>query len=159
MPAADVFEHLTLPGMGGVGGDAHAALSLGGLLLSTRNGMASLQAEGAGGAVLFGMTGEEVEKTWREGYRAIHYLRTDPALRMAVSRLSRRIYGAEFPQLYDYLTQSGGRVADPYFCLADLASYVAATEETASLLADAGERAKRMLSAVGGLSEWMRGYA
>ena len=159
LPAADVFEHLTLPGMGGVGTDAHAALSLGGILLSTRNGMASLQAEGAGGAVLFGMTGEEVEKTWREGYRAIHYLRTDPALRMAVSRLSRRIYGAEFPQLYDYLTQSGGRVADPYFCLADLASYVAATEETASLLADAGERAKRMLSAVGGLSEWMRGYA
>jgi glucan phosphorylase len=159
LPAADVFEHLTLPGMGGVGTDAYAALSLGGLLLSTKNGMASLHAKEAGGVVLFGMTGEEADKSWREGYRAIRCLRSDPALRAAVSRLSRRIYGAEFPLLYDYLTQSGGRIADPYFCLADLASYVAATEEMTSLLADAGERAKRMLSAVGGLSEWMRGYA
>ena len=158
LPAADVFEHLTLPGMGELGTDACGALSCGGFLLSTRGKKACRLAKAAGGVTLFGMSEEALDTSWREGYRALHHIRTDPTLRAVTSQLGHRIHGEEFSLLSDHLTRLGGRVADPYFCLADMASYLSATDAVACLLSKEKGRSEMLLS-VSGLAEWMQGYA
>ena len=71
---------------------------------------------------LFGLTADEVEKVWREGYRSNVYYTQSETLKEIINSLNRGFNGVSFSDFSNYLLFDGG-IPDPYMCFADFNSY------------------------------------
>jgi len=127
---ADLSEQISTAGKEASGtGNMKLALN-GALTIGTLDGanVEIREAVGAEHFFLFGLTVEEVERTWRDGYRPGELYEADPELREAVDALvsgefTRGDRGLLRPLVHGLLTN------DPFFVLADYRAYVDAQGE------------------------------
>ena len=135
-PAADLSEQISLAGKE-ASGTGNMKMSLNGALtIGTLDG-ANVEIRDAVGAERFfdfGMTVEEVAAIAAEGYRPRSYYESDDRLREALDAISGgRFSGGDgrYRPIVDVLLGS-----DPYFVLADYASYVARQDDVSRLYRD-----------------------
>ena len=96
----------------------------GALTIGTLDGANVEMQEAAGkeNMFIFGLTAQEVEKLWFEGYRSASFYNGNERLTRIVNRLTVGFDGESFADIANYLLGGHG-VADPYMCLADFESY------------------------------------
>ena len=151
LPAVEIGEQVSSAGSGSLASFGREILALGGVLLGSRTEECERLACAAEGAVTtFGRTMEEADLCWREGYVSGAYLKSQPDLAAVLARLGGKINGERFSLLYDYLTLGGARVADPYLCLAEFASYVSAATVLEGEYTDRALWGEKMIRAIAG---------
>ena len=94
------------------------------------------EAVGKENIFIFGLTADEVEKLWLEGYRSANFYTTNERLARIVNFLSTGFAGESFADIASYLLGGQGGVADPYMCLADFESYRLTHEKMINLYQD-----------------------
>ena len=78
---------------------------------------------------IFGLKTEEVEDAWRKGYNSSTIYTHNNEIKRVVDRLRVGFDGESFSDIADYLIAGSYNVADPYMCLLDFDSYVAASKK------------------------------
>ena len=131
MPAAEVSEQISLAGKEASGTGNMKLMINGALTLGTLDGANVEMSEKVGrdNIYIFGMTADQVERKWREGYDAYSFYQNNDRLRGAVDRIKNGINGEDFSYLYRYLLIGDHGIADPYMCLADFGDYCRARED------------------------------
>jgi glycogen phosphorylase len=129
-PAADLSEQISTAGKEASGtGNMKFALN-GALTIGTLDGAnVEIRDEvGAENFFLFGLTAEEVYAMRAKGYKPMDYYNSNSELKLAIDRISSGFFshgdGEIFRPLVDLLLNH-----DPYFVLADYASYIACQEQ------------------------------
>jgi starch phosphorylase len=138
-PSADLSEQISTAGKEASGtGNMKFAMN-GALTIGTLDG-ANIEIReevGAGNFFLFGLTAEQVEQTWREGYQPGARLEAQPELREALDMIANGGFSGGdrevFRPLVDNLAQH-----DPFLVLADFADYVACQDRVDAAWQDAG---------------------
>ncbi len=133
MPAADVSEQLSTAGKEASGTGNMKFMMNGAVTIGTMDGanVEIYKAVGEDNIYIFGMTAEEVEAAYRAPSRASHIFETNAEIRRAMTQLiDGTLCPAEpglFRDLYHTLLfGDNGQMADAYFVLSDLPSYVRA---------------------------------
>ncbi len=124
IPSAEVSEQISLAGKEASGTGCMKLMLNGALTIGTLDGanVEMQQATGPENMFIFGLTAEDVERLWLEGYRSTNYYTSNERLARIVNRLSYGFAGESFNDIANYLLGGHG-VADPYMCLADFESY------------------------------------
>ena len=71
---------------------------------------------------IFGLTSDEVDDIWLNGYNSVEFYNHNERLQRIVNALKQGFAGESFAEIANYLI-SGPGVPDPYLCLADFESY------------------------------------
>ncbi len=136
-PAADVSEQISTAGKEASGtGNMKFALN-GALTIGTLDG-ANIEIRDAVGHenfFLFGLNAEQVQQRRWMGYRPREIYESDPLLKEVVDLIASGLFCPEEPGLFQPLLDSLLN-EDPYFCLADFASYARTQEEVARAYLD-----------------------
>lgn len=147
IPAADVSEQISTAGKEASGtGNMKMALN-GALTIGTMDGAnVEIREEvGDDNIYIFGLDVDEVESLRLQGYNPFDYYHDDPLLKSSLDLL----IGEEFTPgepgklraIFDSVLDGG----DPYFCLADFASYVQAHEEIDGQYSDSAGWARKAI--------------
>jgi starch phosphorylase len=143
-PAAELSEQISTAGKEASGtGNMKFAMN-GALTIGTLDGAnVEIREEvGAQNFFLFGLTADEVQATWRDGYDPMARYRADDELRAVIDLIAEGHFArgdrALFKPIIDSLLNG-----DPYRLLADFPSYVKAQREVSAAYADT-ERWTRM---------------
>ena len=144
IPSAEISEQISLAGKEASGTGCMKLMINGALTIGTLDGanVEMLAKAGAENMFIFGLTAEEVDALWLEGYRSTNYYTANERLARVVNYLTYGFAGESFADIAAYLLGGQG-VADPYMCLADFESYRATHEEMIRAYADK-ERWNRM---------------
>ena len=137
MPAAEVSEQISLAGTEASGtGNMKFALN-GAMTVGTLDGanVEIRERVGAENFFLFGMTVDEVEKKYAEGYNPASYYEADPRLKHAIDMVADGTFSngdrnAYSPLVADWLTK------DWFMTLADFSAYMDIQSEIEALYAD-----------------------
>ncbi len=124
-PAADLSEQISTAGKEASGtGNMKFALN-GALTIGTLDGAnVEIQEEvGPENFFLFGLTAEEVYEKRAKGYNPQDYYHTQPELKLALDRISSGFFSHGNPEVFKSLVDLL-LYQDPYFVLADYASYI-----------------------------------
>ncbi|MBQ5771999.1 MAG: glycogen/starch/alpha-glucan phosphorylase [Clostridia bacterium] len=137
IPSAEISEQISLAGKEASGTGCMKLMINGALTIGTLDGanVEMLAAAGEDNMFIFGLTAEEVDALWLEGYRSTNYYTTNERLARIVNYLTFGFAGESFADIAAYLLGGHG-VADPYMCLADFESYRATHEEMIRAYAD-----------------------
>ena len=131
-PAADVSEQISTAGKEASGtGNMKFALN-GALTIGTLDG-ANIEIRDAVGHenfFLFGLDAQQVQLRRSTGYRPREIYEADPLLKQALDLIASGFFSPEDPHLFQPLIDSLLN-DDPYFCLADFASYAHMQEQAA----------------------------
>ncbi len=124
IPSADISEQISLAGKEASGTGNMKLMINGALTIGTLDGANVEMHESVGddNFFLFGLTADEVEKVWREGYRSNVYYTQSETLKEIINSLNRGFNGVSFSDFSNYLLFDGG-IPDPYMCFADFNSY------------------------------------
>jgi len=136
-PAADVSEQISTAGKEASGtGNMKFALN-GALTIGTLDGanIEIREAVGKENFFLFGLTADEVLARQKAGYRPRQIYQSDEVLREALDLISSGFFSPEDPDQFKPLVASLLN-EDPYFCLADFASYAQSHREIALAYSD-----------------------
>ncbi len=125
MPATDVTEQISLAGREASGTGNMKAVMNGALMLHTHDGANIEIAEKCGdkNSFEFGLTPEQVEVEWQNGYDANKYYRNSPAIQTVIAMLKEGFNGESFADIASYLLGHASS-RDIYMCLADFDSYL-----------------------------------
>jgi len=128
-PAADLSEQISTAGKEASGTGNMKFSMNGALTIGTLDGAnVEIREEvGAENFFLFGLTAEEVEQTWREGWHPGDTIAGNDSLRMAIEQLEGGFFSRGDRDLFLPLTRSL-RERDDYLLCADYPSYIAAQE-------------------------------
>lgn len=128
IPAADISEQISVAGKEASGTGNMKLMMNGAVTLGTLDGanVEIMEAVGRENMFLFGMTTEEVEARWREGYRPTDYLTRSPKLRAAFEMLTNGTLGTSFQDIAASLLSNRFGAADAYMTFADFDSYAEA---------------------------------
>ena len=136
MPAADLSEQLSTAGKEASGTGNMKFMMNGAVTLGTLDGanVEILDAVGKENIYIFGMTAEQVEAAYTLPSRASSIYETNAEVRRALTQLIDGTLCPEQPGLFRDIYHSllfgdNGNIADPYFVLSDIASYVKAQEQ------------------------------
>jgi glycogen phosphorylase len=124
-PAADLSEQISTAGKEASGtGNMKFALN-GALTIGTLDGAnVEIQEEvGPENFFLFGLTAEEVYEKRAKGYNPQDYYHSQPELKLALDRISSGFFSHGNPEVFKPLVDLL-LYQDPYFVLADFASYI-----------------------------------
>lgn len=137
IPAAEVSEQISLAGKEASGTGNMKFMINGAVTLGTLDGanVEISQAVGNDNVFIFGMTAQEVADAWAKGYNSTEYYFKQPRLRVIIEELNRGFAGHTFEGISNYLLRSN-KIADPYMCFADFASYMAACDKMDEAYAD-----------------------
>ena len=131
-PAADVSEQISTAGKEASGtGNMKFALN-GALTLGTLDG-ANIEIRDAVGHenfFLFGLNAEQVQQLRWTGYRPREIYQSDPLLKEVLDLIASGLFSPDEPTVFQPLVEALLN-DDPYFCLADFASYRSTQEEVA----------------------------
>ena len=124
VPAAEISEQISLAGKEASGTGCMKLMINGALTIGTLDGanVEMRDAVGDENIYIFGLTSQEVDNLWLDGYNSAFYYARNDRLRHIVNRLNVGFAGETFEDLYNYLL-SGNGIADPFMCLADFDSY------------------------------------
>lgn len=127
MPATDVSEQISLAGREASGTGNMKAVMNGALMLHTKDGanIEIVEKCGEKNSFAFGLTTEEVENVWSNGYNPRYYYNKSEAIRKVISMLNEGFMGESFKDISDYLLGESN-YKDIYMCLADFDSYLEA---------------------------------
>ena len=129
IPSAEISEQISLAGKEASGTGCMKLMMSGALTIGTLDG-ANVEMQAAVGEenmFIFGLTAQEVEQLWLEGYRSANYYAASQRLAAIVNYLTHGFAGESFSDIATYLIGGNG-IADPYMCLADFESYRATHE-------------------------------
>lgn len=145
MPAAEVSQQISVAGKEASGTGNMKFMLNGALTLGTLDGanVEMREAVGDENIFIFGMTADQVEQLWREGYDPKAYLTRSPSLNRVMELLRSGIAGTSFTDIADYLLTGWGGQADPFMCLADYEAYADAQQNIQAAYTD-DERWNRM---------------
>ncbi len=124
MPATEVSEQISQAGKEASGTGNMKFMINGALTVGTLDGANVEMKEPCGdeNIFIFGLTAEEVDTLWKQGYNASAYYNNNIRLEKVIAALNRGFNGETFGDIARYLL-TGSPVADPYMCLADFGSY------------------------------------
>ncbi len=148
-PAADLSEQISTAGFEASGtGNMKFALN-GALTIGTLDGanIEMLEAVGADNFFLFGLDAAEVAARRAAGYRPQQVLEASPELREVLDLLASGLFSRGDRELVAPLVRSLTE-HDPYFVLADFASYSAAQERVAELYLEPDDWSRRSILTV-----------
>ncbi|MBQ1229742.1 MAG: glycogen/starch/alpha-glucan phosphorylase, partial [Clostridia bacterium] len=137
IPSAEISEQISLAGKEASGTGCMKLMINGALTIGTLDGanVEMLAAAGEDNMFIFGLTADEVDRLWLEGYRSTNYYTTNERLARIVNYLTFGFAGESFADIASYLLGGHG-VADPYMCLADFESYRVTHEDMIRAYAD-----------------------
>jgi len=145
-PAADVSEQISTAGKEASGtGNMKFALN-GALTIGTLDG-ANIEIRDAVGHenfFLFGLDAQQVQLRRSTGYRPGEIYEAEPLLKQALDLIASGFFSPEDPRLFQPLIDSLLN-EDPYFCLADFASYARTQEQAARAYLDGDGWAKKAI--------------
>jgi glycogen phosphorylase len=143
-PAADLSEQISTAGKEASGTGNMKFMMNGALTIGTLDGanVEIREAVGPENFFLFGLTAAEVEQRLAEGYHPMDLYREQPELREVLDLVREGFFARGDTELFRPLTEHWLR-HDPYFALADYASYVASQEQVSAAYLDT-ERWTRM---------------
>lgn len=125
-PAADLSEQISTAGKEASGTGNMKFMLNGALTIGTLDGanVEMLEEAGADNFFRFGLTVEEVERTWREGYRPEGRIDADPGLAAALALIADGTFSRGDRELFRPIVDNL-RFSDPFLVLADYADYLA----------------------------------
>lgn len=125
MPAAEISEQISTAGKEASGTGNMKFMINGAVTVGTMDGANVEIHERVGdeNIFIFGLFEDEVEKL-RPNYNPTEYYSNDERIRNIIELLRKGINGVKFSEIADSLTLGRNGYADPYFVLADFASYV-----------------------------------
>ena len=128
IPASEVSEQISLAGKEASGTSNMKFMINGAVTLGTLDGANVEIGERVGddNIFIFGIKTEEVERAWRMGYNSSTIYTHNDEIKRVVDRLRVGFDGESFSDIADYLIAGSYNVADPYMCLLDFDSYLAA---------------------------------
>lgn len=137
MPASEVSEQISLAGKEASGTGNMKFMINGAITLGTLDGanVEISEAVGDDNVIIFGMKSHEVQELWNKGYNTHEYYNNNERIRKVLDRLDVGFNGKSFSHIKNYLLNNYP-VADPYMCLADFDSYMAAAEKLDELYMD-----------------------
>ena len=124
MPATEISEQISQAGKEASGTGNMKFMINGALTIGTLDG-ANVEMQSACGKdniFIFGLTAEEVERTWAQGYNSSLYYANNVKLEKVISALNVGFDGQSFSEIANYLLTMSP-IADPYMCLADFGAY------------------------------------
>lgn len=151
MPATDISEQISLAGKEASGTGCMKFMINGAITLGTLDGanVEMKEAVGDDNIFIFGLTSQEVDEIWKQGYRSVDYYITSDRLKGVVDSLKGTFAGNDFSSMFNYLLHSSG-VADPYMCLADFDSYFNTYKEVMNAYADPANWNRKSLANIAG---------
>ncbi len=125
MPATEISEQISQAGKEASGTGNMKFMINGALTIGTLDGanVEMQQACGKDNIFIFGLTADEVDRLWKQGYDSSVYYSDNKKLEKVITALNNGFNGQSFSDIANYL-MVGSPVADPYMCLADFGSFV-----------------------------------
>lgn len=138
IPAADLSEQISTAGTEASGTSNMKFALNGALTIGTLDG-ASVEMRKAIGDdqfFAFGQTANEVESLRLKGYNPAEYCSSEPELRRALDMVHNGLFERQQPDLFTSLVEGVLSRGDPYFVLADFASYAACQQRVSAAWGD-----------------------
>ncbi len=147
MPATEISEQISQAGKEASGTGNMKFMINGALTIGTLDGanVEMQQACGKDNIFIFGLTAEEVDRLWSQGYNSSIYYANNKRLENVIDALNKGFNGQSFGEIAQYLL-TGSPVADPYMCLADFGAYCDIHTEADKVYADKMKWAKKSLN-------------
>jgi starch phosphorylase len=156
VPAADLSEQISTAGTE-ASGTGNMKLSLNGALtIGTLDG-ANIEIReevGAENFFLFGLTTEEVEAVYRQGYDPLSYYHGNAELKQALDMIAAGYFCPEDSARYQSIVDSLLKHGDHFLLLADYASYMASQDKVSELYRDRKEWTRRAILNVAGMGKF-----
>ncbi len=146
MPATEISEQISQAGKEASGTGNMKFMINGALTIGTLDG-ANVEMRkvcGNDNIFIFGLTEDEVDKLWREGYNSTQYYMNNEKLKKVIAALNKGFNGQSFSDIANYLL-TGSPVADPYMCLADFGAFFDIHDKADSVYKNKTEWAKKSL--------------
>lgn len=146
MPATELSEQISQAGKEASGTGNMKFMINGALTIGTLDGanVEMREACGAENIFIFGLTADEVDQLWSQGYHSTSFYTNNTKLRRVIEALVAGFNGESFSDIAAYLL-TGRPVADPYMCMADFDSYCKIHEEADSVYRNREQWAKMSL--------------
>ena len=138
IPAAEISEQISIAGKEASGTGNMKLMINGAVTVGTLDGANVEISEQVGreNMFIFGMTSDEVEAKWKEGYNPEYYYNTNKDLREVIDMLVDGSLGKTFYDIKHALLHGNYGVADAYMTLADFEDYVRAHDEISKVYKD-----------------------
>ncbi len=147
MPATEISEQISQAGKEASGTGNMKFMINGALTIGTLDGANVEMAEVCGNdnIFIFGLTSEEVERKWAQGYNSSLYYANNKKLEKVIHALNVGFNGQSFSDIANYLLV-GSPIADPYMCLADFGSFADIHEKADAVYKKKLDWAKKSLN-------------
>ena len=147
MPATEISEQISQAGKEASGTGNMKFMINGALTIGTLDGanVEMLEACGKDNIFIFGLTAEEVDRLWTQGYNSTVYYADNKKLEGVITALNKGFNGQSFADISHYLL-TGSPVADPYMCLADFGAFCEIHSVVDNLYLDKTAWAKKSLN-------------
>ncbi len=124
MPATEISEQISQAGKEASGTGNMKFMINGALTIGTLDGANVEMREACGddNIFIFGLTTQEVDRLWAQGYNASEFYVNNKKLERVINALNVGFNGQTFTDIAQYLL-TGSPVADPYMCLADFGAF------------------------------------
>lgn len=124
MPATEISEQISQAGKEASGTGNMKFMINGALTIGTLDGANVEMREACGdeNIFIFGLTANEVDMLWKQGYNASSYYNNNVRLEKVIDSLNQGFNGESFSDISRYLL-TGSPVADPYMCFADFGAF------------------------------------
>ncbi len=147
IPATEISEQISQAGKEASGTGNMKFMINGALTIGTLDGanVEMQQACGKDNIFIFGLTAEEVNRKWAQGYNSSLYYANNIKLEKVINALNIGFNGQTFTDIANYLL-TGSPVADPYMCLADFGAFCDVHKKADDVYKDKIEWAKMSLN-------------
>ncbi len=147
MPATEISEQISQAGKEASGTGNMKFMINGALTIGTLDGANVEMREACGddNIFIFGLTAEEVDRKWAQGYNSSLYYANNVKLEKVISALHAGFNGQSFSDIANYLL-TGSPIADPYMCLADFGSFYDVHEKADAVYKNKVQWAKKSLN-------------
>ena len=147
MPATEISEQISQAGKEASGTGNMKFMINGALTIGTLDGanVEMQEACGKDNIFIFGLTTEEVNRLWAQGYNSSIYYTNNKKLEKVINALNKGFNGQSFNDIAQYLL-TGSPIADPYMCLADFGAFCDIHTKADEVYANKLEWAKKSLN-------------